>query len=180
MGDPRRARKKFSRPSHPWKIERITNEKELSAKYGLKNRKEIWKAISAVGHIRSQARALLASSGEYVEKEKKQLLDKLNRIGILDSRSIDDILALTVDNMLERRLQTIVYKKGLTRTIDQARQLIVHGHVLVGEGVVNVPGYTVPKDEEDKIRIIESISEKLKVINVGEGGNKGKEVVEKA
>ena len=171
MGDPRRRRKKYSRPSHPWYIDRITEEKDLTKKYGLKNRKEIWKARSAVGRVREQARSLLASSGEIVEREKKQILDKLNKLGMLESRSLDDVLALNIEDFLERRLQTVVQRKGLTRTLDQARQAVVHGHVYIGSRIVNIPGYMVPKAEEDDIRL----SEKFKVINVGEGASKGKE-----
>lgn len=180
MGDPRKARKKYSRPSHPWKIERIASEKELSRKYGLKNRKEIWKATSVVRHFRSQARSLLGSSGEYVEKQKKQLLDKLNRLGVMQTQSLDDVLALTVENLLERRLQTIVFRKGLAKSINQARQFVVHGHVSVEGRVVNVPGYIVTKEQEDKISLDEAMTEKLKVMNVGQGGNKRKEAAEKA
>jgi len=170
MGDPRRRRKKYSRPSHPWYVDRITEEKEILKKYGLKNHREIWKAKSAIGRIREQARGLLAKSGEAVEREKKQILDKLNKLGMLESRSMDDVLALNVEDLLERRFQTLVQRKGLTRTMDQSRQAIVHGHVYINEKIVNIPGYIVPKLEEETIRL----SEKYKVINVGEG-SKGKE-----
>ncbi|MBN2250713.1 MAG: 30S ribosomal protein S4 [Candidatus Altiarchaeota archaeon] len=176
MGDPKRRRRRYSRPKHPWRAERITEEKEIQRKYGLKNKSEIWRARSSMARFRQQARSLLASTGENVEKEKKQLLDKLNKLGILESRSLDDVLALTVEDLLERRLQTFVYKKGLANTPKQARQLVVHGHVYIGAKKVNVPRYPVPQDEEDLIKI----DEKIKVINVGEGRDKEKEAPKEA
>jgi small subunit ribosomal protein S4 len=108
---------------------------------------------------------LLGSSGEEVEKEKKELVTRLNKLGILNTNSLEDILPLTVSDLFERRLQTILYRKGLANTIKQARQLIVHAHVLVGENIVDVPAYTVPRDEEGSIRVVEGI----KVINIEQG-----------
>ena len=169
MGDPRRRHKRYSRPSHPFRAERIAEEKELVRKYGLKNKKEIWRARTVIGRFRQQARSLLASSGELVDKNKKELLDRLNRMGIMDSRSIDDVLALNVEDLLDRRLQTLVLKKGLASTATQARQLVGHGHIHIGNKAVSIPSYTVPKEEEELI----SVSEKIKVINVGEGRKQG-------
>jgi len=104
----------------------------------------------------------------------------LNNLGIMNSLSLDDVLALTVESILDRRLQTIVFKKGMASTAKQARQLVVHGHVLIGENVVAVPKYPVPKDQEDLIKIDEKISEKIKVINVGEGRDQAKEAPKEA
>lgn len=153
MGDPRKQRRKYSRPKHPWRAERITEENELQKKHGLKNKREIWRAKSEVGQFRQQARILLASPGEESNKEAKEILTKLNRLGVMDSQNLEDVLALTVEDLLDRRLQTIVYKKGLAKTPKEARQLIVHKHLLVGKNVVDVPRYLVPVDEEDKIRV---------------------------
>jgi len=180
MGDPRRPRRRYSRPTHPWRIERLTEENDLVKKYGLKNKREIWRAKTALSGYRGQARALLGSSGESVEKNKKELLDKLNILGIMDSRSLDDVLALKVEHILDRRLQTIVVKKGLARTTKQARQLVVHGHVIVGENAIAVPKYLVPRSQEDQIRVSEKIIEKIKVINVGEGRDQAKEAPKEA
>jgi len=176
MGDPKRQRRRYNRPSHPWRAERIAEEKELLKKYGLKNKKEIWRARTLVGRFRQQARSLLASSGETVEKDKKELLDKLNRLGILEGRSLDDVLALNVEHLLDRRLQTMVHKKGLVATLKQSRQFVVHGHVLVGDNAVSVPAYMVSRAEEDTIKV----SDKIKVIKVGEGGDKAQEAPKEA
>jgi len=170
MGDPRKQRRKYDTPAHPWKAERITEEKEICRKYGLKNRKEIWRAKSKTRRFRQQARKLLASSGEEVMKEKKELLDKLKSMGILESPSLEDVLALKTDDLLGRRLQSLVYRKNLSNTIKEARQLVTHGHVLVGSRIINIPSYSVSKTEEDSIRLKEGI----RVINLGKGGD-GKE-----
>jgi len=169
MGDPRKQRRKYEAPTHPWKAERITEEKEICRKYGLKNRKEIWRIKSRIRQLRQQARKLLASSGEEVMKEKKELLDKLKRMGILESPSLEDVLALKTEDLLDRRLQSLVYGRGLANTIKQARQLVTHGHVLVGSRVIDIPRYSVSKTEEDNIRLKEGI----KVINLGKEPDKG-------
>ncbi len=164
MGDPRKQRRKYEKPQHPWKAERITQENELCKKYGLKNKREIWRAKSTVGKFRQQARKLLGSTGEKAEKGRVELLDKLNRIGIIETKSMEDVLGLSVNDLLERRLQTMVHRKNLANTIKQARQLVIHRHIFVGNNVVNVPRYVVPRDEEDKIKI----DDKMKVIDVEE------------
>lgn len=157
MGDPKKQRRKYKRPQHLWKTERITEDAELFKKYGLKSKEEIWRAKSTIGGFRQQVRILLASSGKEVEKKKNEILTKLNNLGVLKTKSVEDILALTVGDLLERRLQTIVYRKGLANTIKQARQLVVHGHVLIGKNIVSVPGYPVNIDEEDGIKVLDKI-----------------------
>ncbi len=166
MGDPRKQRRKYEKPQHPWKAERITQENEICKKYGLKNKKEVWKAKSAMGQLRQQARKLLASTGKEAEKETRELLSRIKRLGISDTTSVEDVLNLTEENVLERRLQTMVFRKSLANSIKQARQFITHGHIIIGNHVVSVPGYIVLKDEEDRIQINEKIN---KVIKVDEG-----------
>ena len=153
MGDPKFPRKKYETPSHPWEAERIRREKEILHKYGLRNKREIWRAETFLRRIREQARRLLAMAGEeQVEKEKERLLKRLARLGILpENASLDDVLALTVEDILARRLQTLVYLHGLAKTPKQARQFIVHGHIAVDGRKVRVPSYLVRKEEEDKI-----------------------------
>ncbi len=153
MGDPKFPRKKYETPSHPWEAERIRREKEILHKYGLRNKREIWRAETFLRRIREQARRLLAMAGEeQAEKEKERLLKRLARLGILpENASLDDVLALTVEDILARRLQTLVYLHGLAKTPKQARQFIVHGHIAVDGRKVRVPSYLVRKEEEDKI-----------------------------
>jgi len=148
-------RKKYETPLHPWKESRIKSERELIKKYGLKNHKEVWKAKTYLGKHREQARELLAKVGAVnpqVKKESDQLLLHLTRIGILPmGSSLDDVLALDTESVLQRRLQTLVYLKGFSSTPYQARQLISHGHVAVSGKKITVPGYMVGKNEEGQI-----------------------------
>lgn len=155
MGKPKFSRKKYETPSHPWQEDRIKAENELVRKYGLKNKREIWKAQTKLKKYRGQARELLARVGTadvQSKKESNQLLMHLNRMSILPPNSnLDDVLALETESILSRRLQTLTYLKGLSSTPDQARQLISHGHIAVDDRKVTVPSYMVTKDEEGKI-----------------------------
>lgn len=147
----RRSRKKYETPRKPWDKERIEEEKKIMRIYGLKRKKEIWRAEAIVRKYRRIAKALIAKRDRRIEK---MLLDKLSKLGILDAQSIDDVLGMTVENVLERRLQTVVWRKGFANTPKQARQLIVHGHIAINGRKVSWPSYLVPKDEEDKIELL--------------------------
>ena len=157
MGDPKKHRRKYETPLRPWDKKRILEEKELLERYGLRRKREIYRAESILRKIRRQARNLAASKNE---EEKKKLLEKLERMGLVEKNSaLDDILSLNVENILERRLQTIVFRKGLARTPKQARQFIVHNHVRVGDRRIKWPSFLVPKDLEDKIEVEIKIGE---------------------
>jgi len=159
MGKPKFSRKKYNTPSHPWQEDRIKYENELSKKFGLKNKREIWKTQTKLKNYRGQARELLAKAGTgdaQSKKESDQLLMHLNRINILPVNStLDDVLALEVESILSRRLQTLTYLKGFSGTPKQSRQLISHGHIAIDGKKVTVPGYIVTKDEEGKISYID-------------------------
>jgi len=125
----RRQRKKYDRPLKPWNKERIEREKKILKEYGLRRKSELWKTESMLRGFRRTARRLEAKKDEQREKE---LIGKLTKIGVLSNGAkIDDVLALEVRNLLDRRLQTIIFKKGMANTIKQARQFIVHGHITV-------------------------------------------------
>ncbi len=155
MGKPKFSRKKYEKPTNPWQADRIKQENELVKKYGLKNKREIWKAQTRLRKYRGQARELLAKvqTGDVQsKKESNQLLMHLNRMSILPVNStLDDVLALDTESILGRRLQTLTYLKGFSSTPNQARQLITHGHILVGDHKVTIPGYIITKEEENEI-----------------------------
>ncbi|GAB6102721.1 30S ribosomal protein S4 [Thermococcus atlanticus] len=152
MGDPKRQRKRYETPSHPWIKERLDSERVLMRKYALKNKKELWKHETQLKEFRRRARRLLAARGRQAEVERQQLLQRLARLGLLpEGAALDDVLSLTLEDILERRLQTMVFKKGLARTVKQARQLIVHGHIEVAGQVIRSPSYLVLKEEETGI-----------------------------
>ncbi len=155
MGDPKFARKHYTTPPHPWDGVRISEENQIIRKYGLKNKRELWKTQTVLRDIRSQARELQArmrSEDEQSQREVEQLIERLKRIGLLHGKAdLNDILTLEVEALLSRRLQTQIYLKGLARTIKQARQLIVHGHIGVDGRKVTVPSYLVKDGEAETI-----------------------------
>lgn len=155
MGKPKFSSKKYETPSHPWQEDRIKEENELIKKYGLKNKREIWKAETILRKYRGQTRELLAKIGgddPQIKKESDQLLIHLTRLNILPPNStLDDVLALETESVLGRRLQTLTYLKGLANTPIHARQLISHGHIAIASRKTTVPGYMVTKDEENEI-----------------------------
>ncbi len=146
----RRLKKKYKRPKKPWDKERILYEKELMKKYGLRRKREIWRAQEILRKFRRRARRL---SAEKDKEKEKILLDKLYRMGLLEKdATLDDVLGLTVEDILERRLQTLVFKKGLARTIKQARQFIVHGHIEYDGRRTVYPSLLVPRGKEETIK----------------------------
>ncbi|MEM0473596.1 MAG: 30S ribosomal protein S4 [Candidatus Aenigmatarchaeota archaeon] len=145
----RKIKKTYSKPRKPWDRARIEEERKLMKNYGLRRKREIWRAASYLRNFRQRARDLAAKRNE---EEQKKLLEKLYRLGVLEKNSsLNDVLGLTVENILERRLQTIVYKKGLANTLRQARQLIVHGHIQIDGKSTKFPSFLVTRDVEDKI-----------------------------
>jgi small subunit ribosomal protein S4 len=148
----KRFRKKYEKPRRPWDKARLEKEKEILKKFGLKRKRELWRAEAILRKYRRMARDLIAKKDK--EKE-KVLIEKLKRMGVLkEGSSLDDVLALTVEDILERRLQTIVYRKGLANSLKHARQLIVHGHVKINGRKINYPSYLVERGEEGKIEVV--------------------------
>ena len=138
----------YETPNHPFQGERIDGEHALVDQYGLKNKEELWRAQSRLRGLRREARSLLGQIDLEAE-ERAEFLGRLRRIGVLEEENgLDDVLGLEVEDLLERRLQTVVYRQGLANTVDQARQFVVHGHIVVGESRVQRPAYTVSVEEE--------------------------------
>lgn len=145
---PKRKRKKYSRPQKPFDKVRIQEENILRDKYGLKNKKEIWKADAAIGRIRNLAKQLITKS----EEEKQAFVEKLQTKGF-GVNSIADSLALDKEDWLKRRLQTLVFTKKLARTPKQARQLVAHKQISIGNRTINIPSYQVSLEQESQIKL---------------------------
>ncbi len=143
-----RQKKKYSRPQRPFDKARIDEENILRERYGLKNKKEIWKADAAIGRVRNLAKTLITASDE----DKNAFIERLQARGF-KVENIADALALDKEDWLKRRLQTVLLSKGLTTTAKQARQLIAHKHVSVGDQIVNVPSYMVTLEEEPMVKL---------------------------
>jgi len=150
MAGIRRQKKKYSRPRKPFDSERIAEENEVTKKYGLKNKKEIWKADAQVNRLRGIAKGLITASPE----EQEAFLSRLISKGFLSSGSqIDNVLDMKKEDYLNRRLQTVLFKKNLAKSMKHARQLITHKYVLIGDRIVNVPSYIVNLNEEKHIMV---------------------------
>jgi len=152
MGSIRKRRKSYSTPSHPWRKERIDEEKKITEDYALSNKKEIWKADAVLKKFFRQAKKLINLDSKQAESERKQLLDGIVSLRLLDATAkVEDVLSLDLRAVLDRRLQTIVFKKGLARSIKQARQFVVHRHITVDGKILGSPSYLVRIADEDKI-----------------------------
>jgi len=148
----RRLKKKYERPLNPWDKERLDKEKQLIKTYGLKKKQELWRVEALLKKYRKIARSLIAKSDKNKEKI---LIEKLSKIGVLNQdASLDNVLSLTVENFLERRLQTVLFRKGMAKSIKHARQLITHGHVTIDGRRVVHPSYLVSPLEEEKIQVV--------------------------
>ncbi|MBU3941853.1 MAG: 30S ribosomal protein S4 [Nanoarchaeota archaeon] len=155
MGAPKKQRKKYSTVLHPWQKARIEEEAILLREYGLKNKTEIYKMRSILKGFADQAKNLITSKTKQAEKERIALLNKLSNLGfITKTGNVDDVLDLSINDILDRRLQTLVYKKAMARSIGQARQFIVHEHIVLGNKIITVPSYLVPVEEENLISFI--------------------------
>jgi len=158
MGDPKRHRKKFSKPGHPWQKERIAVEKELLKQYGLRRKYEIWKMDSILRKFLDRAKTIIGQRTRQSEIEKNQMLTRLHIMGLLkkDSR-VEDVLNLKLKDLLERRLQTLVCRKQITKTMLQARQVITHEHIVIGSRKITAPSYLVSVEEEPKIKLVNNV-----------------------
>jgi len=152
MGDPRKLRKKYTPPKRPWDSVRLGEEKKIVESFGLKNKKEIWRADSTIRKFRYLARGLVGIPINQRKGEEEKLLSKLQKLGLLkESATLDDALSLKTEDLLARRLQTLVWRKGLATTLTQARQFITHGHISVNKRRVDAPGVMIGNDEETGI-----------------------------
>ncbi len=156
MGHPKFSRPKYDSPTHPWKAARIEEEHAIQSNHGLKNMKEIWKAKSALRRHRNQAMKLIGRvdmTAEHWQREQQDMLNSMYRKGLIgNDATLDDVLSLDVEDILNRRLQAQVYYKGLAMSMKQARQLVTHGHISVGDQKITIPSYPVSREEEDEIR----------------------------
>ncbi|WP_332450266.1 30S ribosomal protein S4 [Methanoculleus sp.] len=157
MGYPGKNHKQYATPKRRFEKTRLEDEKRLIIEYGLRNKRELWKAQSVLRKYREAARELVAlrSGGlvtEDYERKKDQLIGHLQRYGLVgENADIGAILALKVEQQLDRRLQTLVLRKGLARSPKQARQFITHGHIAIAGRRVTIPGYRVARAEEMEI-----------------------------
>jgi small subunit ribosomal protein S4 len=145
-------KRKYETPVRAWDRQKIEAEREILNSYGLKNKKELWRVEGNVRKFRRLARELAAKENK---EQEKIIIEKLIKLGVLESGAgLDDVLALTTQKFLERRLQTVLQRKGFANTPKHARQMIVHGKVKVGDTKVVYPSFIVSREDEGKISVI--------------------------
>ncbi|MFW9926263.1 MAG: 30S ribosomal protein S4 [Candidatus Thorarchaeota archaeon] len=153
MGDPRKQKKKYVAPKKPFDSDRFEQELQLIGAYGLRNKKELWKHRTDLSNYRRNARQMLALPPADRAQNERELVTKLSRIGILTTEpTLDHVLDLTLENLLERRLQTIVFRKGMASSMHHARQLVTHGHIALDDARVNTPQRLITVTEEERLQ----------------------------
>ena len=169
MGDPKYPRKAWRKPKRPLNYELKMEELQTLGTFGLRTKRELWKAHTELSRVRQQARSLLALTQKVRDEKEPILLKSLARIGLISNdATLDDVLNLKPTDLLARRLQTIVSNKLGFKTPYQARQAVIHGHIMVGDRKVDIPSYTVTVSEEESVHFtpeskIPEMLEKTKV-----------------
>lgn len=150
MGDPKKMKKHYESPKKPWEKSRLEEERRIVQEHGIRRKKEIRRLETIIRDFRRRARMLIAEKNE---KEAAALMEKVRKMGILAKKDavLEDVLSIGLANILERRLQTLLVKKGLSRTVKQARQFITHGHISVNGQKIISPNYIVTLEEEGRI-----------------------------
>ena len=152
MGDPKYPRKVWRKPKRPLNYELKMDELQTLGTFGLRTKRELWKAHTELSRVRQQARSLLALTQKVRDEKEPILLKSLARIGLIpNDATLDDVLNLKPTDLLARRLQTIVSNKLGFKTPYQARQAVIHGHIMVGDRKIDIPSYTVTVAEEDSV-----------------------------
>ena len=149
----RNFKKSYKRPRMAWNSQQIADTHALMQRYGLRRRRELLRAQAVVRDFRARARQLIAQRDP--ERE-RILIAKLQKLGFLaatpgSTATLDDVLALTVNSILDRRLETLVHKRGMATSALHARQIIAHGHIAVAGRRTKFPSYLVAVDEEQTI-----------------------------
>ena len=152
MGDPKKRHKLYSTPKRPWDFANLEAELKLVGAYGLRNKRELWCHKTELSTLRRRAREMVSMGVAEREQVEAELLGRLHRLGLIPERgNLDDILGLNVQDLMERRLQTVLFRKGMAKSFFQARQLITHGHITIGGRKAKAPSYMVSTVDEESL-----------------------------
>jgi small subunit ribosomal protein S4 len=152
MGDPKKKHKTYNTPKRPYEATSLEEELRTIGEYGLRNKRELWKAHTELSQIRGRARDLLSLGVTERDRREKELIYKLYKRGlVMEGSRLEDVLTLSVKDLLERRLQTYLFRRGMASSLYQSRQLIAHGHIAINDRKVTSPSYQVKIDDEKTI-----------------------------
>ncbi|KAL0488046.1 ribosomal protein S9 [Acrasis kona] len=155
MRNYRKYNKVYTTPRRPFEKERLDRELKLCGQFGLRCKREVWRVQYALARVRKTARELLTLPEDDPRRqlEGSAVLRRLTRLGLLDEskQNLDYVLSLKTEDLLERRLQTVLFKRNLAKSVHHARVLIRQRHIRVGKQIVNVPSFTVRVDSEKHI-----------------------------
>ena len=152
MGDPKKKHKTFNTPKRPYQTETLMEELRTIGAYGLRNKRELWKAHTELSTMRGRARDLLSLEADERARREQALINKLALRGlVMENGRLEDVLTLSVEDLLERRLQTYIFRRGMASSFFQARQLITHGHIAINDRKVTTPSYQVRITDEETL-----------------------------
>lgn len=157
MGDPKKKHKLYTTPKRPWDFANLEAELKLVGAYGLRNKRELWSHKTKLSTLRRRAREMVSMGVAEREQVEAELLGKLHKLGLTpENGNLDDILSLNVQDLMERRLQTVLFRRGLAKSFFQSRQLISHGHIAIGGRKMKAPSYMVTRADEESLDYAES------------------------
>ena len=152
MGDPKKKQKTYKTPKRPYDSDQLLEELRTIGAYGLRNKRELWKAHTELSHMRGRARELLSLDAEEKAARQALIINKLAKRGlVMENGRLEDVLTLSVEDLLERRIQTYIFRRGLASSLFQARQLITHGHISINGRKVTSPSYQIKVTDEETL-----------------------------
>ena len=157
MGDPKKKHKRYTTPKRPYDVANLEEELKLIGAYSLRNKRELWSHRTELSTLRRRARQLLSMDPVARADTEKEMIRRLSGLGLVRERAnLDDILELSIQDLMERRLQTFIFRKGMAKSLYQARQLITHGHIAISGRKVKAPSYMVTMEDEANLDYAES------------------------